>query len=123
MQNQEVRQPSGSLRISQDVIATIANYAAAEIGGVSPVNSTSSAITKIIGGKKIMKTTSIDLNDDVAVIDMFINLKYGTKIHEIAEDIQSAVKEAVQTMTGITVSKVNLHVDGIILEEKVATEE
>ncbi|MEG1994535.1 MAG: Asp23/Gls24 family envelope stress response protein, partial [Oscillospiraceae bacterium] len=111
-------QPSGSLRISQDVIATIADYAASEIGGVSPVNNVSSAISKIIGGKKIMKVTSIDLNDDVAVIDMFLNLKYGTKIHEVAEDIQSSVKEAVQTMTGITVSKVNLHIDGITFEEK-----
>ncbi|MEG1447757.1 MAG: Asp23/Gls24 family envelope stress response protein [Oscillospiraceae bacterium] len=118
MQNQELRQPSGSLRISQDVIATIADYAASEIGGVSPVNNVSSAISKIIGGKKIMKVTSIDLNDDVAVIDMFLNLKYGTKIHEVAEDIQSSVKEAVQTMTGITVSKVNLHIDGITFEEK-----
>lgn len=123
MQNQEVKQPSGSLRISQDVIITIANYAASEINGVEPVKSTSPAISKIIGGKKIMKATSIDLNDDVAVIDMFINLKYGTKIQDVAERIQSAVKEAVQTMTGITVSKVNLHINGIIFDEKVITQE
>lgn len=120
MQNQEIKQPSGSLRISQEVIATIANYAASEISGVEPVNSTSSTISKFIGGKKIMKVTSIDLNDDVAVIDMYINLKYGTKVPEVSEEIQTSVKEAVQTMTGITVSKVNLHIDDVYFEEKKA---
>lgn len=117
MQNQEIKEPTGSLRISKDVIITIANFAASEISGVVPVNNTASAISKIIGGSKMMKTTSIDLNNDIAVIDMFLKLKYGTKVREIAETVQKAVKSAVQNMTGITVSKVNLHIVGIDFEE------
>ena len=123
MQNQDLNgstntlEPTGSLRISKDVIITIANNAAAEVAGVVPVNNTASAISKLIGGNKIMKTTSIDLDNDVAVVDMYLKLKYGTKVNSISESVQKSVKSAVQNMTGITVSKVNLHIVGIVFDE------
>ena len=65
----------------------------------------------------IGKPIQISLNDDVAVIDISVNLKYGANIPAVAETLQKAVKDAVQNMTGITVSKVNVHVAGIVFPE------
>lgn len=111
-QNQTV----GSLKISQDVIATIAKYAACEIEGVDSL--TESRLPRSLSQNGITtKPVAIDLNDDVAVVDIGVVLKNGAKIPEVSEVLQKAVKDAVQNMTGITVSKVNVHVEGIVFQE------
>ena len=121
MQNGQMKQPKGNLRISQDVIATIASKAASEVQGVIPVDNMG-AIRTIVAKKGISKPISISLTDDVAVIDMMVNLEDGTKIPAASEQVQQAVKDAVQNMTGITVSKVNIQVAGIVFDEPLSTE-
>ncbi|MBR5486312.1 MAG: Asp23/Gls24 family envelope stress response protein [Oscillospiraceae bacterium] len=125
MQNTQVKQPKGSLRISQDVIATIACKAASEIEGVIPIDNMDNmgTIRSFVVKKGIHKPISINLSDDVAVIDMMIDLKEGTNIPEAAEKVQVSVKNAVQNMTGITVSKVNIQVAGIVFDEPLSTED
>ena len=111
------KQPSGSLKISQDVLATISNFAAEEIDGVVSLSDTYAPIKNFQKKGSIGKPIQISLNDDVAVIDISVNLKYGANIPAVAETLQKAVKDAVQNMTGITVSKVNVHVAGIVVPE------
>ena len=111
------KQPSGSLKISQDVLATISNFAAEEIDGVVSLADTYAPIKNFLKKGSIEKPIQISLNDDVAVIDISVNLKYGANIPAVAETLQKAVKDAVQNMTGITVSKVNVHVAGIVFPE------
>lgn len=111
------KQPSGSLKISQDVLATISNFAAEEIDGVVSLADTYAPIKNFLKKGSIGKLIQISLNDDVAVIDISVNLKYGANIPAVAETLQKAVKDAVQNMTGITVSKVNVHVAGIVFPE------
>ena len=53
-----------------------------------------------------------------AQIDLYVNLLYGYKIKEVAEEIQKQVKSMVQNMTGITVSKVNIKVTGIVVDSE-----
>ena len=67
--------------------------------------------------RKSAKPITIDLTDDVARIDLHINVKAGVKIPELAEKVQAAVKEAVQNMTGIAVSHVNIEISDIIFEK------
>ena len=55
---------------------------------------------------------------DSAQIDLYVNLLYGYKIKEVAEEIQKKVKSMVQNMTGITVSKVNIKVTGIVVDSE-----
>ena len=116
--NIEQNQPNGSLKISQDVIATIAKYAADEIDGIHSLAASRLPI-KNLGKKKTISTkpVTIAMNDDVAVIDISVVVKAGCKIRIVAENLQKAVKEAVQTMCGITVSKVNVRVEGIQFPE------
>jgi len=114
--NIEQKQPNGSLKISQDVIATIAKYAADEIEGIHalapsrlPIKNIGKGKINSISGKPIL----INLSDDTAIIDISVIVDANCKIRAVAENLQKAVKEAVQTMCGITVAKVNVHVEGI----------
>lgn len=98
-------------------LATISNFAAEEIDGVVSLADTYAPIKNFLKKGSIGKPIQISLNDDVAVIDISVNLKYGANIPAVAETLQKAVKDAVQNMTGITVSKVNVHVAGIVFPE------
>lgn len=117
MQNNENTQSNGNLKISREVISTIAKYAAMEIEGVASLASFTANLKGWLLKKQSAKPISIDLTDDVARIDIHINVKAGTKIPELAEKVQEAVKEAVQNMTGIAVSHVNIEVSDIVFEE------
>ena len=110
-------QPTGSLKISQDVLATIANFASEYIDGVVSMANTFAPFNRLLNSGCIGRPIQISLNDDVAVIDISVNLKYGANIPQVAEALQKTVKDAVQNMTGITVSKVNVHVAGIVFPQ------
>ncbi len=94
--------PMGSLRISHDVIATIASCAAAEIEGVASLASYTKSINNLKGilfKSQVTSSISVELNDDIATIGVYLNLKYGAKIPVVAERVQQAVRDAVQSMT------------------------
>ena len=115
------RENIGSLRISEEVIATIAKYAASEVNGVFAVKNNSSPIKGLLKSS-LNRAINISLNDDIAVIDIYIVVKYGIKIADIAAKVQSSVKTAVQNMTSITVSKINVYITGIAFDESNAAD-
>ena len=88
-----------------------------EIDGVVSLANTYAPIKSLLKRGSIGRPIQISLNDDVAVIDISVNLKYGANIPQVAEALQKTVKDAVQNMTGITVSKVNVHVAGIVFPQ------
>ncbi len=118
--NMEQKQPNGSLKISQDVIATIAQAAAAEIDGVHSLAASHLPLKNISKKTISSKPILINLSDDVAIVDISVIVKANCKIRAVAEDLQKAVKDAVQTMCGIRVAKVNVHVEGIHFDDKEA---
>ena len=113
MENKQTVRTQGILRISQDVIATIASCAATEIDGVAGLAVYTADIKHLFTRSAINKSITVTLSDDVAEIDVRLNLYFGTKIPVVSEAGQRAVKEAVQNMTGITVSKVNVFIGDI----------
>ena len=117
MQSHDQNQAAGNLKISREVIATIARYAALEIEGVDSLASFATNLKGWLLKKQSAKPIDIDLSEDVAVIELHVNIKTGVNIPETAEKIQSAVKEAVQNMTGIAVSRVNINIAGIVFAE------
>ena len=110
-------QSAGNLKISRDVLATIARYATMEIEGVASLASFTTNIRGWLLKKQSAKPITIDLKDDIAAIDIHVNIKAGVNIPQTAEKIQSAVKEAVQNMTGIAVSRVNINIAGIVFDD------
>ena len=117
MLNHDVTQSTGNLRISREVIATIARYAALEIEGIDSLASFATNLKGWLLKKQSARPVSIDLNDDVAEICLHINVKAGVNIPKTSEKVQHAVKEAVQNMTGIVVSRVNIVIAGIVFDE------
>ena len=116
MSEQNYIPSTGSLKISQDVIASIAGYAAADTEGVASLAPVSRSISGLFREKQPLKPISIQLEDGVAVIDIRLEVRQGVKIPELSKKLQAAVKEAVQNMTGIVVSKVNLHIAGVVFD-------
>lgn len=111
---------NGRLKISEEVISTIAGLTANEIKGVAglslrPNITDDSSFPRVFSRKKIGRAIRLEMREGEAVIDVFVNLFLGVKIPEVAAEIQAKVKEAVQNMTGIAVSKVNVHVAGVVL--------
>ena len=124
--NMEVRKSDlsgGSLQISTDVIAKIASLAALEIEGIAQVSCGSAPVKGAFAKVSNHKPVEVEITDDVAQITIHMIVKYGTKVPDISEDIQKNVKACVQNMTGITVSKVNIVVEGIEMEAPAKVEE
>lgn len=110
---------TGKVNISDEVVASIAGIAANEIDGVSGMaGSFAGGIAEILGAKKNpQKGVKIDIKPEGAVIDLFIVVEFGKRIPELAWNIQENVKNSVETMTGIEVLKVNVHIEGISFEK------
>lgn len=108
----------GNLKISEDVVASITRIAAKEIEGVAELAVAPSSIKGLLRSKPVKSAVSVDLNDGVAVIDVYLKIKYGAKVQTVAAEIQKKIKDSVQNMTSIAVSKVNIHVSGIVIEDK-----
>ena len=114
VQNSDV--VGGSLQTSTDVIAKIARLATLEVEGVRGVRAETLSAKNLLG-KSIPKPITVQLVDDVAEITVSLVVSYGCKIPAVSEKVQENVKNAVQNMTSITVSKVNLVVVGVAVEE------
>lgn len=101
-----------SLKISQDVIEAIAKGAALEVEGVAGVSETNTFSGVFAQGLSV-KPVSIKISDGAAEVNLRLDLNFGMPISKVCENVQKNVKENVQTMTGIMVSKVNVYVEGI----------
>ena len=108
----------GSLKVSNEVIARIAELAAAEIPGVAAEDGKLSVPQPRIGFPPLMSPpVKISVSKEAAVIDVSIITQQGSKAVNIASDVQENIKSAVQSMTGIPVSKVNVNIVGIKLSK------
>ncbi|MDD3429873.1 MAG: Asp23/Gls24 family envelope stress response protein [Oscillospiraceae bacterium] len=113
----------GSLQISTDVIEKIAKLATLEIEGVTDVSCTTMGVKGIFNKRvNIQKPITVELIEDVAEITVRLMIAYGSKIPNLCEKVQTNVKSSVQSMTSITVSKVNIIVTGVTLETSVDAE-
>ena len=107
----------GSLQISNEVVAKIAKLAALEIDGVADVSSGSmQSVRGLLSKASLQKPVTVDLG--VAVVQVHVIAKYGSKIMPVCAKVQENVKQTIQNMTGITVSRVDVIVAG--LEEPAA---
>lgn len=112
------KEPVGSLKISQEVIESIASVAASEVEGVASVVD-NVKLKDVFNIKSLTsKSIKVNINNDFAVIDVYINIKHGAKIQVVSHEVQKKVKDAIQSMTGIAISKVNVHIMGLEFEKK-----
>lgn len=113
--------PDGTVSFATEVIATIAGLAATEVEGVSSMSSPSSGLADMFARKStrnLTKGVRIDLDGDKVSVDITIVVEYGSPVPDVARGIQENVKKAIETMTGLNVNSVDIHVAGISFERE-----
>ena len=102
------------IKISEEVIATIAGIAASGNENVASMGGGFvDGIAGMLGRKAPSKGIRVEMKDNLVNIDMAVVMRYGCKIHEAARDMQKRVRDAVEDMTGLEVLNVNVSVLGI----------
>ncbi|MBE6020864.1 MAG: Asp23/Gls24 family envelope stress response protein [Firmicutes bacterium] len=116
---------NGIVKVTDEVIAVTAAMAAAKVDGVaSLVGGITDNITKNILRMNVTKGVKVSRGDeDVLIIDIFVNVYYGYRIPEVAWEIQEIVKKQVGEMTGEVTKAVNIHVQGVVIKESAAKDE
>lgn len=118
--NEKVEVTKEDIQIADDVVAVIAGKAISEVNGVADMSGGfAGGISEVLSGKKnLAKGIKVDIQGKEAKIDVNIIVDYGVRIPDVAFEIQNRVKKAVETMTGLTVSNVNVHVQGVRTSEE-----
>ena len=113
------------IRISDDVVSVIAGVAVSEVSGVAGMaGGFAGGISEVFSGKKnLSKGIKVEVGEKDTKIDVNIIVEYGVRIPDVAFEIQNRVKKAVETMTGLNVVEVNVHVQGVSTEGKEEIEE
>ena len=113
--------PDGTVSFATDVVATIAGLAATEVEGVASMSSPASGLADMFSRKttrNFTKGVRIDLDDNQVTADITIVVEYGSPVPDVARGIQENVKKAIETMTGLPVHSVDVHVSGISFERE-----
>ena len=107
----------GRIVFADDVVATIAALATAEVPGVDGMSGgVVDGFTEKLGRKNMTKGVKVEVGTEEAAVDISVNIKFGYKIREVCEKIQESVKNSVETMTGLKVVEVNVYVQSVTFE-------
>ena len=119
---EEIKSENDGIQISSDVVAVIAGVAVSEVQGVAGMaGGFAGGISEVFSGKKnLAKGIKADIEDGKAKLDVNIIVEYGSRIPDVAFEIQNRVKKAVENMTGLVVEEVNVHVQGVNTDTAVA---
>lgn len=104
----------GSIRIADEVVGVIAGMAATEVAGVAGMSAgLVGGIAEMLGKKNLAKGVKVEVGEREAAVDLYIIVEYGVRIPDIALRVQENVKRGIESMTGLDVVEVNVHVQGV----------
>lgn len=108
---------AGVVQIADEVVTIIAGLAATEVEGVASMagNITNELVAKI-GKKNLSKGVKISVESGTVIVWLAVNIEYGYSIPEVSNAVQDKVKNAIETMTGLDVSEVNIRIADVNLE-------
>ncbi len=103
------------VRISDEVIAAIASVAASQVEGVAAMsgNIMGDIGSAILGKKSTGRGVKVSSGEKEVALDLYLNIKYGARIPEVAYKVQENVKKSVESMTELRVTQVNIHIQGV----------
>ncbi|MGN0168046.1 MAG: Asp23/Gls24 family envelope stress response protein [Acetatifactor sp.] len=104
----------GVVQIADDVVAMIASLAATEVEGVNAMagNITNELMSKV-GVKKLTKGVKVDVLEGNVTVDLAVTMEYGYNIPATCQQVQAKVKAAIENMTGLTCTDVNIRIAGV----------
>lgn len=111
-------QDLSNIKIADEVVAIIAGIAATEVPGVAGMaGGIVGGISERLGLKNLQKGVKVEVGNREAALDLFVVVQYGSRIPEVAQKVQEEVRQAVESMTGLEVVEVNVHVQGVAFEQ------
>lgn len=119
MSEQIEKYESGTIRIASEVVKIIAGLAASEVKGVAGMSGGMvDGFAELLKKKSLAKGVKVEVGEKQCAIDLFLVVEYGNKIPDIAYQVQENVKRAVESMTGLEVVEVNVHIQGVELRNE-----
>ncbi len=125
MKKQDVKLPNemvtefGKVTIAEELLTNLVGYVAMECYGLVGMSSRKikDGISELLGRDNLSKGIEIKLEKDQLIVELYVVLGYGISIPEVAYSIMKKVKETLEQVTGLVVSRVNINVQGIQLED------
>ncbi len=119
--NRAARQDKGpvtTVKIADEVVASIAAYAALDVDGVSSLGG-GLGMDDIarVSAKKLSKTLRVEVGKEGVKVDIALIVKYGCSIPQISTKVQDRIVKSVENMTGLSVPAVNVRVVGMEMNE------
>lgn len=115
----QVARLGSSVQIANEVVGVIAGIAASEVEGVvSMGGGIVDGLTGILGKKSAARGVKVDIDNNTTVIDLQLVVEYGCRIPEVARKVQESVKRAVESMTGLDIADINIHVQGVSFKQE-----
>ena len=109
-------EPSSSITYASEVIAIITGLAASEVEGVAGMCNVNNGLkTK---NKNATRGIKVEVGTEEVSVDIYLNVEYGTPIQRAAHDVQEGVKKGIESMTGLHVVRVDVHVQGVSFEKE-----
>lgn len=111
-------QNGGTISYANEVIATIAGVAANEIDGIAGM-CVSGGFSEILGrNKNITRGVKVEVGSQEAAVDLYTIVEYGKPIQKVAAEVQENVRKALESLTGLHVVRVDVHVQGVSFEKE-----
>ncbi len=114
---------TGTITYANEVIAIIAGVAANEVEGIAGMCSGGGFSDVFIRSRNIRKGVKVEIGAEEASVDLYVIVEYGTPIQVAALNVQESVRKAIETMTGLHVVRVDVHVNGVSFEKEKLEEE
>jgi len=113
---EEDMEQTSSITYANEVVSIIAGVAAGEVEGIAGMCNTSGSI--LSKNRNITKGVKVEIGTEEASVDLYVVIEYGTPIQKAAQDAQENVRRAIESMTGLHVVRVDVHVQGVSFEKE-----
>ena len=113
----EKDQNDGQITYANDVIATIVSVATAEVDGISGIAGGGS-LSGILAKGRAPRGVRVDMNGEDVKVDVSVTVDYGMPIQKVGRNAQENVRKSIESMTGLHVNQVDLHVVGVSFEKE-----
>lgn len=115
------RYEGGTIRIANEVVKIIAGLAATEVKGVAGMSGgVVDGFAELLKRKNLSKGVKVEVGEKQAAVDLFIVIEFGANVPETAMLVQENVKRAIESMTGLDVIEVNVHIQGVEFKQEEA---
>lgn len=111
-------EPSSSITYASEVVAIIAGIAAAEVEGVASMVSVPNGSNLLGKNRNVTKGVKVEVGTEEVNVDLYMVIEYGQPIQKVAQDVQENVRRAIESMTGLHVVKVDVHVQAVSFEKE-----